>query len=218
MRTVVVGIGVVAALAVAGCDRNGDGRARASTAAADPGQGPKKAIEPAAAAAEQERFDRERRPDLLVAALALGPGKRVADIGAGSGLITVHLARAVMPDGVVVATDIDGAVLDLLAARTHTAGVDKVIERRVVKENDPGLEAGAYDAILLSEVDHYFADPVAWLEAAAPALKPDGRIVITNRIYNRAQSLASAGKAGLVLVSESSPVPSHFIAVYSRPR
>ena len=63
-------------------------------------------------------------------------------------------------------------------------------------------------------VDHYFTDPVAWLKSAVTYLKPDGRIVISNRTYHRAQSLAAAHKAGLVLKQELTPVPTHFIAVF----
>ena len=163
---------------------------------------------------EQQRFDSERRPDKIVEALAIGPGSRVADIGAGSGLLTVHLARAVAPNGRVIATDIDGAVLDLLAARLKKAGLSQVVERRVVGADRPELEEGAYDAILLAEVDHFFPDPAAWLREAAKALKPDGRIVISNRVYHRAQAMAAAKKAGLVLKSESNPVSTHYIAVF----
>jgi len=163
---------------------------------------------------EQQRFDTERRPDKIVEALAIGPGSRVADIGAGSGLLTVHLARAVAPSGRVIATDIDGAVLDLLAARLKAAGLSQVVERRVVGADKPELEEGAYDAILLAEVDHFFPDPAAWLREAAKALKPGGRIVISNRVYHRAQAMAAAKKAGLVLKSESNPVSTHYIAVF----
>jgi ubiquinone/menaquinone biosynthesis C-methylase UbiE len=164
---------------------------------------------------EQARFDAERRPEKVVEALGIGPGSRVADIGAGSGLLTVHLARAVRPNGRVVATDIDGAVLDLLQSRLAAAGLADLVEQRVVIAELPGLEARAYDAILLAEVDHYFADEVAWLKAATKALKPGGRIVISNRIYHRQTSTAAALRAGLKLVSESTPVPTHFIAVFT---
>lgn len=169
----------------------------------------------AAVADEQARFDSERKPDTLVAAMAIGPGSKVADIGAGSGLITVHLARAVAPSGRVVATDIDGSVLDLLQQRLDAQGLGQVVEKRVVAADKPGLDDGGYDAILLAEVDHYFPDPVKWLQSAAAALKPGGRIVISNRIYHRAQSMDAARKAGLVLKSESTPVPTHFIAVFT---
>lgn len=166
---------------------------------------------------EQARFDSERKPEKVVEAMKIGPGSRVADIGAGSGLLTVHLARAVAPNGRVVATDVDGAVLEnLLAARMNNAGLADVVERRVVEADRPGLdkEDGQYDAILLAEVDHYFQDPVTWLKTAAKALKPTGRIVISNRVHHRAKAMAAAAKAGLVVESESTPVPTHFIASF----
>jgi len=164
---------------------------------------------------EQARFDAERRPDKVIEALGIKPGSRVADIGAGSGLLTVHLARAVAPNGKVVATDVDGAVLTLLEQRLKAANLANVVERRVVAADTPGLEPATYDAILLAEVDHYFTDAPAWLKAAGTALKPGGRIVISNRIYHQQQSMANAKKAGLVLLTQSTPVPTHFIAVFT---
>lgn len=168
-------------------------------------------------AREQARFDAERRPDKVVEALGIKPGSVVADIGAGSGLLTVHLARAVAPSGKVVATDVDGAVLNLLEQRLKAQNLANVVEPRVVAADTPGLEPATYDAILLAEVDHYFTDAPAWLKAAGAALKPEGRLVISNRIYHRQQSMANAKKAGLELVSESTPVPTHFIAVFRVP-
>lgn len=166
-------------------------------------------------AREQVRFDAERRPEKVIEALGIGPGSRVADIGAGSGLLTVHLARAVRPNGRVTATDIDGAVLDLLQSRLAAAGLANLVERKVVDAEHPGLDAAAYDAILLAEVDHYITDEVAWLKAATRALKPGGRIVISNRIHHRQKSMSSALRAGLKLATESTPVPTHFIAVFT---
>ena len=211
MRAVVV-LGFVAA--VMACDSGkqeryrptDDGSGSSTTSSSDDGSNK-----------QQARFDADRRPDKIVEALSIGPGSRVADIGAGSGLLTVHLARAVAPNGKVIATDIDGAVLDLLAQRLKAAGLSEVVERRVVGADAPQLEAGTYDAILLAEVDHYFSDPAAWLRDASTALKPGGRIVISNRVYHRAQSMAAAKKAGLMLKSESNPVSTHFVAVFVVP-
>ena len=166
---------------------------------------------------EQARFDADRRPDLIIKALDIGPGSHVADIGASSGLLTVHLARAVAPNGKVVATDIDKGVLDLLEERLAAAKLSDVVERKVVAADTPGLDANSFDVILLAEVDHLITDEVAWLKAAIPALKPNGRIAISNKIHRRNQSMAAAVKAGLVLKSESTPVPTHFIAVYMPP-
>jgi ubiquinone/menaquinone biosynthesis C-methylase UbiE len=192
-------------LAVSGCGRGDTDDSSATAQKSDD------------SAREQARFDKDRRPDKVVEALGIGPGSRVADIGAGSGLMTVHLARAVRPNGRVVATDIDGAVLDLLQSRLAGAGLADVVERRVVSADQPGLEPGAYDAILLAEVDHYFTDEVAWLKAATKALKPGGRIVISNRIHHRPKSMAAAQRAGLKLIADSTPVATHFIAVFVAP-
>jgi 2-polyprenyl-3-methyl-5-hydroxy-6-metoxy-1,4-benzoquinol methylase len=167
---------------------------------------------------EQARFDEARHPEKVVEALGIKPGSRVADVGAGSGLLTVHLARAVKPNGRVVATDIDGGVLELMHSRLLAAGLDDYVERRVVRSDSPDLEPGLYDAILLAEVDHYFDDEVAWLKAATIALKPGGRIVISNRLHHRAKSIAAAKGAGLELLVESVPVQTHFIAVFVVPR
>jgi precorrin-6B methylase 2 len=177
--------------------------------------GTKSLVRPATTPSEQQRFDEEREPARIVEALGLRPGMIVADIGAGTGLLTVHLARAVAPGGKIVATDVDGAVLDMLETRLTEAGLGGVVERRVVAGDVPGLEAHTYDAILLSEVDHYFSDRVAWLKAAIPALKPGGRFVITNRTYHRAPALDAAQAAGLHLDQEVTEVPGEFIATFS---
>jgi 2-polyprenyl-3-methyl-5-hydroxy-6-metoxy-1,4-benzoquinol methylase len=121
----------------------------------------------------------------------------------------------VKPNGKVVATDIDARVLELLHSRVEAADLADVVEERVVGPETSGLEAGTYDAILLAEVDHHFSDPVSWIRNAALALKPTGRIVISNRVHHRARSKDAAQKAGLVLESESSPVPSHFTMAFS---
>lgn len=173
------------------------------------------APDPAAVDPVQARFDAERHPERIIDALGIGPGARVADIGANTGLLTVHLARAVAPDGKVVATDIDAGVLDLLGQRIARAGLSAVVEPRVVPPDQPGLEPGAYDAILLSQVDHLFTDPAGWLREAKAALAPGGRIVITNVRAEREQGLAAAAAAGLHLVRETSPSATHYLAVFT---
>jgi ubiquinone/menaquinone biosynthesis C-methylase UbiE len=196
---------IVIAAAAAACNSNPAAGSGGASAA------------PTDTAREQARFDQERNPRKVVEALKIGPGSRVADVGAGSGLLTIHLARAVGPTGRVVATDIDSLVLELLHQRMVAAGLAEQVERRVVSADDPELEDGSYDAILLAEVDHYFADEVSWLRAATRALRPTGRIVISNRIQHRPRSMKAAKGAGLSLETESAPVPTHFIAVFVPP-
>ncbi len=203
MRALVVCL-VLAALPFAGCKgepSNAAGKAPDPSGAGD-GEG------------DQALFDRDRQPQVIIEALGLAPGKHVADIGAGTGLLTIHVARAVTPGGRVVATDIDGAVLDYLHTRMMAAGYDHVVEGRVVPPTEPGLEPAEFDAILLAQVDHYFDDRTAWLKKAAPALKPGGRLAIANRLHHRAAAVAAAEAAGFKLVTEVADIPGQFVAVF----
>src|SRR5262245_39466069 len=50
--------------------------------------------------------------DYIIASLALKPGQNVADIGAGPGVLSVPLAKAVGPSGKVYAVEIDKGYFD----------------------------------------------------------------------------------------------------------
>ena len=153
-------------------------------------------------AAAVAQFERYRAPAKVVAGLALRPGMRVADVGAGRGLLTTHLAAAVAP-GIVVATDIDGAALAAIARSPS-------IETRLVHPDDPGLEPAAYDRILVAEVDQYLPDRAAYLARLARALKPGGFIAVSNRMPYRAPLVAAAGRAGLRATDVPLGLPGHF--------
>lgn len=168
---------------------------------------------PAAASVDRDvaAYVAYRQPERIVAGLALAPGMRVADVGAGRGLVTTRLAAAVGPGGHVVATDIDAAAL---AAIPRAANV----ETRRVRPDEPALEAGAYDRILLAEVDQYLPDRAAYLGKLARALKPGGFIAVTNRLPYRAPLLAAAAAAGLRAADIDAALPAHFYVRLEVPR
>ncbi len=208
---------VLAVLAVAACDRSGSSPSAGAGTAGTSGTGKAPGADaPEVATDDQSRFDQERQPELLMHALDLRPGMTVADVGAGTGLLTVHIARSVFPGGHVVATDINPSVLEYLGARMEAAGFDTVVEPRVVQPTEPGLEPDHYDLILLAQVDHYFDDRVAWLTKAAPALKADGRLAINNRLQHRAAAMAAAAAVGFQLVTEVNDLPGQFVAIFKR--
>ena len=159
---------------------------------------------------EAAQYEAYRQPQKIVAALKLAPGLRVADVGAGRGFLTSRLAAAVAPTGRVVATDVDRAALAAIPRAP-------AVETRVVAADDPGLEAGAYDRILVAEVDHYLPDRVAWLRRAALALKPGGFIAVTNRVTYRGALVAAATAAGLRVTDEPLELPAHFFVRLERP-
>jgi ubiquinone/menaquinone biosynthesis C-methylase UbiE len=160
----------------------------------------------------RESFDRYRQPAKVIASLDLQPGQRVADIGAGHGYLTFRLADKVGPKGLVVATDIDESAL--AALREHRA---QNVAVRKVAPDEPGLEAGNFDLILLSEVDQYLPDRVTYLRKLRVALAPNGRIAVTNRRGFRPALVAAAEQAGYTIVGEVTDLPNHFL-VFLRPR
>jgi ubiquinone/menaquinone biosynthesis C-methylase UbiE len=133
--------------------------------------------------AEEARERWQRVPD-VVAALGVGPGARVADIGAGGGFFTSRLARELGPGGRVYAVDVDSGVIRQLverAARERWSNVEIVHSR----PNDPRLADTVLDAALIVNALHEFTEVEAMLRALARALKPGGRLVIVDQVPRR---------------------------------
>ncbi|WP_246356983.1 class I SAM-dependent methyltransferase [Pyxidicoccus fallax] len=187
------------------------------------GKRPEPALPPAEAAAkappselhgvggvegERAAYDESRQPAKVIAALGLAPGQRVADVGAGLGYFIPRLSDAVGPAGQVVATDINDEALARLRARMAER---KNVVVRKVGPDEPGLEPGAYDLILLSEVDHFLSDRVAYLTKLRSALTPNGRIAVTHLRALRPPLVAAAEDAGYSVVSEYEGLPNHYL-------
>lgn len=126
---------------------------------------------------DREERDIEEAPDKALAALDLKPGMTVADIGAGSGYMTVRLARLVGPEGRVYAADIQPQMIELLTRRLDREKVSNVVPV-LGAIDDPRLPAESIDLMLLVDVYHEFSEPVKMLNGMRLALKPGGRLVL----------------------------------------
>ncbi|HZS55347.1 MAG TPA: class I SAM-dependent methyltransferase [Bryobacteraceae bacterium] len=126
---------------------------------------------------EREERQREEQPDKAIVALDLRPGMWVADVGAGTGFYTVRLAKAVLPDGVVIANDIQPGMLERLHANATAQGINN-IEMVLGTESDPKLPQAKLDLVLLVDVYHEFSRPQRMLDRIRESLKPDGRLVL----------------------------------------
>jgi SAM-dependent methyltransferase len=103
----------------------------------------------------------------------------VAEIGCGTGQMSLYLARA---DRRLVAVDLSRAALTLGAAAARRYGVDTI---RFV-EGDLSrlpLRDSAFDIVYCSGVLHHTPDPRAAFAGIAKAVKPGGHIVLG--LYNR---------------------------------
>ena len=124
----------------------------------------------------RERVD-EEEPDLALRLLRVAKGSSVADIGAGSGYMTVRLARIVGPMGRVYANDIQPAMLQLLqqnVARAKLANVTPVLGTF----DDPKLPPASVDLVIMVDVYHELSQPQRMLQRIGEALKPGGRLVL----------------------------------------
>jgi len=126
---------------------------------------------------DRREREQEEDPDLALRLLRLKKGATVADIGAGSGYITIRLARIVGPMGKVYASDIQSGMLTLLqqnVARARLANVVPVLGAF----DDPKLPAESLDLAIMVDVYHEFSEPQRMLQRIREALKPDGRLVL----------------------------------------
>jgi precorrin-6B methylase 2 len=126
---------------------------------------------------ERPEREQEENPDGALDALNLKPGMVVADVGAGTGYMSLKLAKRVGPSGKVYAEDVQAEMLDKVRANAAKAGVSN-IQTVQGSFTDPKLPKGQMDLILLVDVYHEFSEPQKMLQRIRDALKPGGRLVL----------------------------------------
>jgi ubiquinone/menaquinone biosynthesis C-methylase UbiE len=119
----------------------------------------------------------EEEPDRALEVIKLEKGSTVADVGAGSGYITVKMAKKVGPTGKVYANDIQPEMIALLRQRIAKEKITNV-EPVLGAIDDPKLPADTIDLILMVDVYHEFQQPQAMLRHMREALKTGGRLVL----------------------------------------
>jgi SAM-dependent methyltransferase len=125
-----------------------------------------------------ERPERESEENVEGALNAIGlkPGMTVAEVGAGTGYVSLRMARRVGPTGKVYANDLQPEMLRFLRANALRAGLTNIVTVQG-SETDPKLPQGQIDLIILVDVYHEFSQPQRMLQGIRAALKPDGRLV-----------------------------------------
>jgi len=126
-----------------------------------------------------ERGIEEKIPE-VIEKLRLKPGDIVADIGSGSGTFSIPMAKAIAPNGILYAVDIDQKMLDYVADRAKKEGVTNLRTALGIYD-DPKLPVKDVDVAFFHRVLHMIEHRQLYLNATAPYLKPDGRIVIIDK-------------------------------------
>jgi ubiquinone/menaquinone biosynthesis C-methylase UbiE len=120
----------------------------------------------------------------IAEALSLGPGKTVADVGAGDGEWSERLSKVVGEGGRVLATEIAADQVQRLAARFAERDLRNA-EAVLGQRSSTGLEGDCCDAILLRLVYHHLTDPDAIAADLYRAVRSTGRVAVIDFLPQR---------------------------------
>jgi ubiquinone/menaquinone biosynthesis C-methylase UbiE len=129
-----------------------------------------------------ERFEHEgraiydKRAEILDA-MGLKPGMDVADIGAGSGLISRLIAQRVAPSGTVYAVDISKNMVDHITKTAQEANITN-LKAILGDPRSPQLAPNSVDVVCIIDAYHHFEYPADMLAEINKALRPDGLLML----------------------------------------
>lgn len=128
-------------------------------------------------ALEDPKRDAYQKPHEVVHALGLKPGEVVADIGAGSGYFTFHLARHVGEKGKVYAVDVSSDMILHINRRIRDANATNVVTI-LSDPDDPLLPDRSVNRFFICDVWHHVENPTKYLSLMKKMLKPGGEVVM----------------------------------------
>ncbi len=109
---------------------------------------------------------------------AAGPGGRVLEVGAGTGIALPQYKRSTR----LVATDISDAMLDKARERKRKQKLDNVEDIRVMDAEAMSFEDAAFDVVVAQYVVTACPNPEKALDEFVRVVRTGGEIVITTRI------------------------------------
>lgn len=121
---------------------------------------------------------RELKPELVASKIEPFVAKDgvIADVGCGPGVFAKPFA-ALVPDGFVLAADVEPAQLDALREVINDEELTNVVPV-LASYATPHIPPNTCDAIFVADTYHHIEERVTYFARLARALKPDGRLVI----------------------------------------
>jgi ubiquinone/menaquinone biosynthesis C-methylase UbiE len=166
--------------------------------------------------------------DEVVAAMRLQPGQTVADIGAGSGLLSVPVAKAVGPRGRVFSVEIDAGFFPVIKKRADENGVAN-IQTVLGSFTDPKLPVTNIDLAFFHDVLHHVEKRGEYLKTLAGYVSPRGRIFVVDfegakgphaqqpeLQVSREQLATWMAAAGFKQVDDAKLFPDKFVLTFAR--
>jgi len=177
--------------------------------------------------------DQWEKPELIMDAIGVAEGSKVAELGAAGGWFTLQLAERVGPNRRVYAEDIQRAMLDGISRRMQNENINYVTTV-LGTQSDPRLPPGL-DAALISDAFHEMDDTddptivVTLLRNVAQSLKPQGRLGIVDwtpgdggpgpeakHRVDAQRVIKAANAAGLQLIKREDFPPFVYLLVFGK--
>ena len=128
-------------------------------------------------ALEDPKRDAYQKPHEVIHALNLKSGEVIADIGAGSGYFTFHLARHVGDKGKVYAVDVSPEMILHVNRRIREQKANNVVTL-LADPDDPLLPDRSVNRFFFSDSWHHIENQSKYLSLMKRMLKPGGEVVI----------------------------------------
>jgi cyclopropane fatty-acyl-phospholipid synthase-like methyltransferase len=163
-------------------------------------------------------------PSRVIEALALQPGQKVADIGAGTGYFSMRLAASAAKPS-VFAVDLEPSMVAHLAKRAAAEKRANVVAVQAIATS-PNLPE-AMDVVLVVDAYHHIPNRPVYFAGVREKLRPGGRLAIVDFRkgapgggppdafrFTPDQISAELGQAGFVLDAQHDFLPRQIFLVY----
>lgn len=123
---------------------------------------------------ESPERDAYQKPEKVLAYLGKLEGKKIMDIGAGSGYFSVKLAEK---GAQVIAADVSDEFQAALEKRIDDHNLEN-IELRKIPYDSPNLEDQEVDMVLIVNTYHHIENRSDYFSKVRQGIKPDGALVV----------------------------------------
>ena len=127
--------------------------------------------------AASDHFQGLFRQALDATGIAVADAPLILDLGSGSGVNSIVPCQRLFPGARMVATDLSGELLELLALYLAQGGATETVLCVMMDAMSAHVTPGQFDLVTGASILHHLERPGAGIAAAARALRPGGHAI-----------------------------------------